>query len=80
MVSPALSFDIELDEENGIMSSSSDFGILVCAETRSALEDEIEEALRMLWIEYAQENDDALAPKALELAKELRKRISENLS
>jgi hypothetical protein len=80
LVSPALSFDIDLDEESGIMSCSSDFGILVCAETRSALEDEIEEALRMLWIEYAQEKDDLLAPKALMLAKELRKRISENLS
>lgn len=80
-VSPALSFEIELDEESGIMSSSSSkFGILVCAETRSALEDEIEEALRMLWIEYAQEINDRLAPKAIELAEELRAQISENLS
>lgn len=80
-VSPALSFEIELDEESGMMSSSSsDFGILVCAETRSALEDEIEEALKMLWIEYAQESDDRLAPKAIELAQKLRARMSENLS
>jgi hypothetical protein len=79
-VSPALSFEIKLDEESGIMSSSSDFGILVCADTRSELEDEIEEALRMLWIEYAQETEDVLAPKAIVLAGELRKRISENLS
>ncbi|PRZ45310.1 hypothetical protein [Tritonibacter scottomollicae] len=79
-VYPPLSFEIELDEESGFLSTSGDFGILVCAETRSALEDEIDEALKMLWIEYAQEKDKALSPKAIELAKELRKRISENLS
>ncbi|GLP85734.1 hypothetical protein [Tritonibacter mobilis] len=76
-ISPALSFEIDLDEESGVMSAEGDFGILVCAETRSALEDEIEEALQMLWVEYAQEKDDALSPRAILLAKDLRERISE---
>lgn len=75
-VVPPLNFEIELDEDSGMLSSSSDFEILVCAETRPALEDEIDEALRMLWLEYAQENDDALSPKAIELANNLRARFS----
>lgn len=79
-VSPPLRFEIELDEDSGVMSSSGDFDILVCAETRSALEDEIEEALIMLWTEYAQEENDALAPQAMTLAEKLRERISENVS
>lgn len=74
-VVPPLTFEIDLDENSEMLSASSEFDILVCAETRSSLEDEIDESLRMLWIEYAQEDDDILSPKAIELAKAIRERF-----
>lgn len=77
-LSSPMVFEIELDNESGIMSSSGNFDILVSAETRSSLEDEIEEALIMLWVEYGQEDDGNLSPKAIELAKALRNIISES--
>ena len=75
-IHPKLEFKIDFDEDSGILSTSGDFGIHVCAETRSMLEDEIDEATRMLWHEYALETEERLSPMAIALARGLKARIS----
>jgi len=79
-ITPPMTFEIDLDRESGLMSSSGDFNIDVIAETRGILEDEIEEALIMLCIEYALEDDNNLSPKAIEFANGIRSRISEKVN
>ena len=75
-ISPPIKFKTEKDKENNLVCASGDFDIIVFAEARETLMNEIEEALIMLWTEYAEEEDDALAPKAIDLANKLRMRIS----
>jgi hypothetical protein len=79
VISPPMTFEIQVDNDSGLMSSSGDFFIDVVAETRSLLGDEIEEALVMLWTEYAEENDANLSQKAVKLADSIRSRISESI-
>lgn len=79
-IDPPMNFTIDFDRESGLMSTSGDFNIDVIAETRSILEDEIEEALIMLWVEYALEDDKNLSPKAIELANDIRSRISKKVN
>lgn len=63
-VTPPVIFEVQFDEESSLLSAQGDFGIIVFAETRSALEDEIDEALRMLWLEYADEDAEKLSGAA----------------
>jgi len=66
-VDPPLAFTVKFDEESSFLSAEGEFNIFVFAETRSALEDEIDEALRMLWLEYAAEETEELSEAARSL-------------
>lgn len=75
LVNPPLTFEIELDEDSGLLSVEGDFNVIVIAETRSLLEAEIEETLKMLWVEYADESEEHLSALAVEFSRELRSRL-----
>ena len=61
---PPLRFDVSFDAEAGLFDLEGDFGVILCAETRDALEDLLADTLGLQWDEYALQGPDALSPKA----------------
>ena len=74
-VVPPLRFEVKFDSKDCLYDLQGDFGILVHAETRNALEDMLWDSLDMLWIEYAQEDPEKLTMSAQRLRAELRCRL-----
>jgi hypothetical protein len=74
--SPPLRFKVTYDLVDELYDLDGDFGISVSASSRSDLDDELREALSMLWIEYGEESPDRLSPKARRLRTDLRKRLT----
>ena len=72
---PPLRFRVSYDPDDELYDLDGDFGISLSAESRSQLRQELDEALSMLWIEYAAEQPDRLSPKARELRNELLHRL-----
>ena len=71
---PPLRFDVSFDAEAGLFDLEGDFRVVLCAETRDALEDLLADTLGLQWDEYALQGPDALSPKAEELRLELLQR------
>ena len=74
--SPPLRFKVRYDPRDELYDLDGEFGISVSASSRSDLDDELQEALSMLWIEYGEESPDRLSPKAQRLRADLRKRLT----
>ena len=74
--SPPLRFKVRYDPRDQLYDLDGEFGISVSASSRSDLDDELQEALSMLWIEYGEESPDRLSPKAQRLRTDLRKRLT----
>ena len=74
--SPPLRFKVRYDPVDGLYDLDGDFGISVSASSKSDLDDELREALSMLWIEYGEESPDRLSPKAQRLRTDLRERLT----
>ena len=74
--SPPLRFTVKYDALDRLYDLDGDFGIAVAAYSRADLHHELQEALSMLWIEYAEESPDRLSPKARRLRTDLRKRLT----
>ena len=74
--SPPLRFKVRYDPRDELYDLDGEFGISVSASSRSDLDDELQEALSMLWIEYGEESPDRLSPKAQRLRTDLRKRLT----
>ena len=74
--SPPLRFKVRHDPRDELYDLDGEFGISVSASSRSDLDDELQEALSMLWIEYGEESPDRLSPKAQRLRADLRKRLT----
>ena len=74
--SPPLRFKVRYDPHDRLYDLDGEFGISVSASSRSDLDDELQEALSMLWIEYGEESPDRLSPKARRLRTDLRKRLT----
>ncbi|SHL33462.1 hypothetical protein SAMN02745216_05028 [Desulfatibacillum alkenivorans DSM 16219] len=75
---PPLVLEPELVEDDQLVClRDATLGIDVFASTIEDLADELNQEIRMLWRSYALENDSALSPKALELKRNLLKRIRE---
>jgi hypothetical protein len=72
---PPLVVEVSFDQDSGMYTGESEFGITLCAFTRSELSDELDETVEMLLGEFAFEEDSVLSPKALLLKSELIKRI-----
>ena len=72
---PPLRFHVRYDPDDELYDLNGDFGISLSADSRPELLRELDEALSMLWIEYAQEQPDRLSPKARDLRAELRRRL-----
>ena len=73
---PPLRFKVRYDPRDELYDLDGEFGISVSASSRSDLDDELQEALSMLWIEYGEESPDRLSPKARRLRTDLRKRLT----
>ncbi len=78
-VKPPLEVVPNLDEETQQFFVASDecLDLHAIAETRGDLADEIAHHLVFAWSAYANEKEDALTPKAAELAESLRRRLDE---
>ena len=74
--SPPLRFKVKYDPLDKLYDLDGDLGISVSAYSRSDLHHELQEALSMLWIEYAEESPEQLSPKARRLRIDLRKRLT----
>ena len=74
--SPPLRFKVRYDPLDELYDLDGEFGISVSASSRSDLDDELQEALSMLWIEYGKESPHRLSPKARRLRTDLRKRLT----
>lgn len=72
---PPLVFDVVFARDDLIYDASGPFGTIISEETRSSLEDALDENLLMLWEDYALEDDKNLTPRAQELAAEIRARF-----
>ena len=72
---PPLRFSVHFDQKDQLYDLDGDFNITVFAESRSDLETELLEELRMLWLEYAQDDPKRLSREARKLRKELRARL-----
>ena len=74
--SPPLRFKVKYDPLDQLYDLDGDLGISVSACSRSDLHHELQEALSMLWIEYAEESPEQLSSKARRLRIDLRKRLT----
>ena len=74
--SPPLRFNVRYDPRDKLYDLDGEFGISVSASSRPDLDDELREALSMLWIEYGEESPERLSPKAQRLRSDLRKRLT----
>ena len=74
--SPPLRFNVKYDPRDRLYDLDGEFGISVSASSRADLHHELQEALSVLWIEYAEESPDRLSPKARRLRTDLRKRLT----
>ena len=75
-ISPPLRFKVTYDPRDRLYDLDGEFGISVSASSRSDLHHELQEALSVLWIEYAEESPDRLTPKARRLRTDLRRRLT----
>ena len=73
---PPLLFSVHFDQKDQLYDLDGDFDITVFAESRSGLDTALREELRMLWLEYAQEDPERLSREARKLRKELRGRLA----
>lgn len=76
VATPSLRFDVAFNRSDRLYELAGEFGIVLASTTRAELEELLDETLRMLWREYAEEDPAALSPKALELRRQLRSRIA----
>ena len=74
--SPPLRFKVKYDRLDRLHDLDGDFGISLSASSRFDLHYELQEALSMLWMEYGEESPDRLSPKARQLRRDLRKRLT----
>ena len=72
---PPLRFVVTHDPDDGLYDLVGDFGISLSAESRPLLLEELNEALSMLWLEYADEQPEVLSAKARRLRAKLRERL-----
>ena len=72
---PPLRFHVTRDPDDKLYDLDGEFGISLSAETRPKLLRELNDALSMLWVEYAEERPERLSPKARHLRAELRDRL-----
>ena len=76
VAAPPLRFDVAFNRGDRLYELAGEFGIVLASPTRDELEKLLDDTLRMLWREYAEEDPAALSPKALELRRQLRTRIA----
>lgn len=75
VAAPPLRFDVAFNRGDRLYELAGEFSIVLASATRDELEELLDDTLRMLWREYAEEDPAALSPKALELRSQLRSRI-----
>ena len=76
VAAPPLRFDVAFNGDDRLYELAGEFGIVLASATRAELEELLDDTLRMLWREYAEEDPAALSPKALELWRSLRGRLT----
>ncbi len=76
VAAPPLRFDVAFNRGDRLYELAGEFGIVLASATRAELEELLDDTLRMLWREYAEEDPAALSPKALELRRSLRGRLT----
>lgn len=72
---PPFRFSVHFDQKDQLYDLDGDFNITVFAESRSDLDTELREELRVLWLEYAQGDPKHLSKEARKLRKKLRARL-----
>lgn len=70
-----LIFNVVYDREDCIYDLEGDFGIILFADTRPELEEDLNEAIAVLWNEIACEKPTRLSPQARNLRKEMQNRL-----
>lgn len=70
-------FDVSFSRQDGVYYCEGPFGIITVAETRSRLEDVIDDEVKFLWSEYSLSPDDDLASSGLALKRELQDAFKE---
>lgn len=72
---PPLRFNVAFNRGDRLYELAGEFDIVLTSATRAELKKLLDDTLRMLWREYAEEDPAALSPKALELRRQLRSRV-----
>lgn len=75
VAAPPLRFNVAFNRGDRLYELAGDFDIVLTSATRAELEELLDDTLRMLWREYAEEDPAALSSKALELRSQIYSRI-----